>query len=199
MASQNSTQRYMKLAIAVIWCLLLLIITETARAEFPTPETPVRVYAPGAFNFEIIGQESDYEVTLQDGAVSLFEGPFMEYGVVGLLGHDYLAGAEFYELERGDWLVVWLEGGGLEAYQITEMRRFQAVGLDYPFQALADLETGSVLSEEEVFEVMYRRPGGLVLQTCIDGGWGLAFWVSELKAKIAMSADIMDARRWNMK
>ena len=171
----------MKIKFAVLWCVIFLAVVTPARAEIPAPETPVRVYAPGAFNFEIVGQESDYEVTLQNGAVSLFEGPFIDYGVVGLLGHDFLSGGEFYELERGDRLIMWLEGGGLEAYQITEIWRFQAVGLDYPFQALADLETGSVLSEEEVFEAMYRRPGGLVLQTCIDGGWGLAFWVGEKK------------------
>ena len=171
----------MKIKFAVLWCVIFLAVVTPARAEFPAPETPVRVYAPGAFNFEIIGQESDYEVTLQDGAVSLFEGPFVEYGVVGLLGHDFLAGGEFYELEPGDWLIVWLGDGSVEAYQLVEMRWFQAVGADYPFQELADLKTGEVMSEAEVFEAIYRQPGGLVLQTCIDGGWGLAFWVGEKK------------------
>lgn len=168
----------MKIKFAVLWCVIFLAVVTPARAEFPMPETPVRVYAPGVFNFPIVGQDQG-EVTGQADEVSLFEGPFLEYGVVGLLGHDYLAGSEFYELEQGDWLIVWLEGGGLEAYQIAEIRQFQAVGSVYPFQAFADLETGTVLSEEEVFEAMYRRPGGLVLQTCIDGGWGLAFWVGE--------------------
>jgi len=103
--------------------------------------------------------------------------------VIGLLAHNTLAGARFFDLKEG--AQVWLiEGDGRShAYRVSRRYEYQALQPNSPTSDFKDLATGEVLTAAEVFARHYMGPAHLTLQTCIarDGlsTWGRLFVIAE--------------------
>jgi hypothetical protein len=141
------------------------------------------IYAPGVFAFPITQQPEDQNlyVSVKRNLVTLFRAA-QNNGITGLLAHNFLAGAFFYNLELGQ--EVWLVEGNekSQVYQITGIEQFQKIerGADDVF---IDLQTKESLSVSEVFDRFYTGEPRLVLQTCLekdgDLNWGLTFFVGE--------------------
>lgn len=126
-------------------------------------------------SFGIASQNGDpMAVTIDPGLVTLYETAY-DTGVIGLLAHNYLAGEAFYQLDPGERLYL-----GRQAYQVREVIQYQTLS---PYEFL-DLATGELLTGEEAIQAVYldRKPGSLVLQTCLekygDPDWGVTFWVA---------------------
>ena len=123
---------------------------------------PAVLVGPG-FAMPIEVQTCDMCVTSDARAVSFFERPWRDEQAIGLLAHNYLAGQEFDDIERGDYLVLIYPGRRVVRYRVVEIRRYYGRGLD----------------EWAIYEDIYR-PGALTLQTCIGNQRGFLFIIAEL-------------------
>lgn len=105
-----------------------------------------------------------------------------QYGSLGLLAHNYLAGAAFFDIEVNNLITVVYGDGSRQVYQVQQITRYQAVESKNPYSDFIDLEDGSRLSASDLFYRVYGVDGRLVLQTCIeaegDDSWGRLFVIA---------------------
>jgi hypothetical protein len=98
-----------------------------------------------------------------------------EHGSIGLLAHNYLEGAKFYDLTPGMRVYLETSTGQTIEYQVTNIMRFQASNPDDYSKPFFD-EAGNRLTAWELFQHAYL-PGVLTFQTCISGEgtttWGV--------------------------
>ena len=106
-----------------------------------------------------------------------------EYGVIGLIAHNYLAGRYFFKLQLGDIVQVIYGDGSNRGYRISEIREYQALNPNSPFSDFVNLETDDVVSSMKLFKSVYTGEHHLTLQTCIQVGsedsWGRLFLIAE--------------------
>jgi hypothetical protein len=93
---------------------------------------------------------------------------------IGLLAHNYLAGAAFFALAPGDIIAVLSDDNSVEYYAVERQYLFERVSTNvYTF-----LDNGQTYTGAELLAAMYQ-PGGLTLQTCIarngNDTWGRLF------------------------
>lgn len=104
------------------------------------------------------------------------------FGVTGLLAHNHLAGAQFFNLDLDQEINIIYGDGAYRAYRITAQHRFQALDPNNPNSQFVDLETGATLSALEVFNQMYTSTDQVVFQTCIaqngNASWGRLFVIA---------------------
>lgn len=108
-----------------------------------------------------------------------------EAGNVGLLAHNYLAGADFTQLTSGQEVNLIYGDGRVESFVITKILRYQALD---PYSTSSDfrnLDTGISISAAELFGQVYRGDRHLTLQTCIaangNSSWGRLFIIAQPK------------------
>ena len=141
------------------------------------------VYSEKNFELQIIQQPSG-----QAGFVSTIEGVVTqfsmsnEYGITGLLAHNYLSGRNFFGLGMGDIVQLIYGDGDIKEYQIVEIQRYQALQPDSPNSQFLDLNNGEKLSATQLFKRVYMGNHHLTLQTCIQEGsedsWGRLFIIA---------------------
>ncbi len=106
-----------------------------------------------------------------------------KYGVTGILAHNYLAGASFFDLETGDMVQIIYGDGTIEKFEVTEKLEYQALSPDSASSSFKDLESGQTLSATQMFKEVYTGEEHLTLQTCIQVGsedsWGRLFIIAE--------------------
>lgn len=106
-----------------------------------------------------------------------------KYGSLGLLAHNYLLGAQFFDLQPGDLISVEYADGYTSRYIVEDVKRYQALSPYSPYSSFVDLDQEDVtLSAEQLFYQIYAQKGKLILQTCIeqDGidSWGRLFIIA---------------------
>lgn len=106
-----------------------------------------------------------------------------QYGTVGLLAHNYLAGASFATLPVGRELDLIYGDGSIRRFSIAGIRRFQAINPHDAASDLLDLDHGNArLSSTDAFYQIYGAGNRVVLQTCIvangDPFWGRVFVIA---------------------
>jgi hypothetical protein len=106
-----------------------------------------------------------------------------QYDSVGLLAHDFLAGASFNQLKLGQEVVLVYGDSSLKKYQISEVQRYQALSPTSPYSNFVDLNTNAKLSAEQLFLRTYGQgQSTLVFQTCIStdkiSSWGRLFIIA---------------------
>lgn len=106
-----------------------------------------------------------------------------QFGTVGILAHNFLAGISFFDLSAGEDVYVVYGDGSTAHYVITDIRQFQALQPNSPYSKFIDLETNTTYSSTDVFYEVYGNGGNLVLQTCIAANgidsWGRLFVIAE--------------------
>ncbi len=106
-----------------------------------------------------------------------------DYGTLGMLAHNHLAGEYFFELESGDLVYVIYGDGSYDQFEVSEIKQYQALSPYSAYSNFVDLEDDSYLSVEQLFYLIYQGDGELVLQTCIDNegidSWGRYFVIAE--------------------
>ena len=121
-------------------------------------------------------------VSPRPGVLTQFSLP-LKYEATGLLAHNYLAGASFGLLSRGQILYLVYGDGRAARFVIREIQEYRALDPQSETSTFEDLRSGSLFTAREMLERIYNRPGQLILQTCISRGnepaWGRIFILAE--------------------
>jgi hypothetical protein len=106
-----------------------------------------------------------------------------QFGSIGLLAHNNLAGASFSQLEKDQKIYLIYGDGQISTFVVTEILSYQALKPNSPSSKFMDLNTYGVLKASEVFSRVYERQGQAIFQTCISRGdelsWGRLFVIAE--------------------
>lgn len=142
---------------------------------------PMTVSAPDLFQYQVVQQPSTNPgyVSTQQGTVTEFQ-LASTGGTLGLLAHNYLAGASFSALEPGHRVIVTYSDGSRRTYAVDSIHAYQALSPFDPYSNYVDLDhPGPVLTSTQVFVAVYRRGDAVVFQTCIarngNSSWGRLF------------------------
>lgn len=140
-----------------------------------------RVYVDGILDWQVVQQPKDDTnyVSSDDDALTEFAS-VSQYGNIGLLAHNYLAGKSFLRLKVGQEISVWYSTGETEVFVVTEILRYQALDPKSPYSSFQNLkDDGQTLSSGQMFDRVYKGNHHLTFQTCIakDGmsSWGRLF------------------------
>jgi hypothetical protein len=140
-------------------------------------------YVPGVLALPVIQQPEDNSlfVASQDGFLTQYRDA-ANYGVTGLIAHNYLSGSYFARLENGMKVHIVYGDGSTKAYQVQTIRKFQKVTPSDLSSDLIDLGTGVQLSSSQVFKELYSGGDHVTFQTCLEKegkqSWGLLFVVA---------------------
>lgn len=148
------------------------------------------VYVDGLFALPVIQQPGALAgyVSEEDNTLTQFDWPRI-YGVVGLLAHNYLSGANFFQMSIGQKVVMIYGDGRVERYRVTAERRYRATEPFSVHSDFVDLDTDESLSAERLFNEIYKGARHVTFQTCIakDGNpsWGRLFIIAEPQTSFA--------------
>jgi len=146
----------------------------------------VGVYVEGKLALPVVQQpagQSGY-VSERDEVLTQFA-PASDYGVTGLLAHNFLSGAQFFALAAGDPVALVYGDGSIRRFQIIHALRYQALQPTNTYSDFIDLADpdGRRISSTEVFRRVYMEAGRIVFQTCIEANgnpsWGRLFVIGE--------------------
>ncbi len=148
-------------------------------------KTVVGVYIPGVFAVPVDQQPKGDAgfVTRKADQVTQF-GLAAQYGTVGILAHNDLAGAKFSNIRLNQYAVIVYGDGHEEYYVIREVQKYQALTPTSTFSDFVNLNGSSErLSAGQLFTRIYGPGNRLVFQTCIeangDASWGRMFIIAE--------------------
>lgn len=105
------------------------------------------------------------------------------YGAIGLLAHNYLSGALFFNLSVGQEVDIIYGSGAIKRYAITTLRHFQALRPTDPASNFVDVDnnSGTQISNSDLFYQIYTG-NRVVFQTCINAhgntSWGRLFVIA---------------------
>jgi hypothetical protein len=119
------------------------------------------------------------------GYVAREEGTVTQYfraelsGTIGLLAHNYLSGQLFFDLTKGQDLVIVFGDGKAAKYQVSEINDFERLTRSDMNSNFLELSTNQTSTATQVFERYYEKNHALTLQTCIArngvADWGVRF------------------------
>ena len=145
----------------------------------------VGVYEEMVMGLKVIQQPPNNPafVSPQKGIATDYLQVFQIHGNIGLLAHNYLSGALFFDLKMGDVVQLVYGDGDFEEYEVTQLFHYQALNPLSPTSDFLDLETNERLTAAALFQKMYGGPYHLVFQTCIErennDTWGRLFVIAE--------------------
>ena len=141
------------------------------------------VYINGLFASPVVQQpanDSSFVSTMPD-TLTQFSLP-SAYGNIGLLAHDFLAGAYFSQLSTGQVVQVIYGNGRIENFIVTQIEQYQATDPTSLYSKFIDLNSQQVLSSTELFKKVYTGPTHVTFQTCIEkngnSSWGRLFVIA---------------------
>jgi hypothetical protein len=144
------------------------------------------VYVPDTFALPVVQQPSG-----SPGYVSNYEGQLTQFsmaaqfGNLGLLAHNRLAGKSFSELGVGQEVRLIYGNGRVEYFVITEILQYQALDPTSMRSAFRDLVTDETITANQLFERVYTGKRHVTFQTCIEANgnlsWGRLFIVATPK------------------
>ncbi len=104
-------------------------------------------------------------------------------GSVGLLAHNFLAGAKFFSLKMGQPVYLVYGDGHTSMFTVKHILQYKALQPDSPYSQFIDLGSGRSMSAGAVFNAVYARQGAVVFQTCIaannNSSWGRLFIIAD--------------------
>ncbi len=145
----------------------------------------VGVYVPEVLALKVAQQPANNLAYVNEslGYATQF-GLAAQYGTIGLLAHNYLSGALFFNLSAGQEVDVIYGDGSMRSYTILILRRFQALSPRDPASNFVDLDdnSGAQISNADVFQQIYAEGDRVVFQTCINANgnpsWGRLFVIA---------------------
>jgi len=164
---------------------LLSLNSFAASVQNSNPNQITGIYVQDVMAFPIIQQPSGQAgyVSTQNSTVTQF-GLASDYGSIGLLAHNYLAGAQFFNIMNGSIISLVYGNGHVEYYKVTIVKQYQALSPNSVYSQFVNLVQPDVtLSSTDLFYQTYGLGDVLVLQTCIlannDSSWGRLFIIAE--------------------
>jgi len=139
------------------------------------------VYVEDVMAFPVVQQPYAAFVSDQPETVTQF-GMASSYGVIGLLAHNFLGGATFFDLEQGQSVNLIYGDGDIDTYWVTDILRYQATSPNSIYSGFVDLSTGKGTDAEGMFRKVYMGEDQVTFQTCIAkdgvGSWGRIFIIA---------------------
>lgn len=135
------------------------------------------VYVSDILALPVVQQppENSNYVSNRDGTATQFA-TASQYGNIGLLAHNYLAGSTFSKLAIGQEVRLLFDDGHSEYFVISEILRYKALDPSNPYGTFQDLtDPGEILSAGEIFNRVYAGKRHVTFQTCIAAN-GLSSW-----------------------
>lgn len=164
---------------------LLSLNSFAASVQNSNPYQITGIYVEDVMAFPIVQQPSGQAgyVSTQNGAVTQF-GLASNYGSIGLLAHNHLAGAQFFNITNGSIISLVYGNGRVEYYKVSIVKQYQALSPNSVYSQFVNLAQPDVtLSSSDLFYQTYGLGNVLVLQTCIlannDPSWGRLFIIAE--------------------
>lgn len=148
------------------------------------PEALRGIYVHGVMAYPIVQQPygNPAYVSSEANVVTQFS-IATEVGNIGLLAHNYLAGANFSQLKVGDIITLVYGDGRIENFYVEELLQYKATAPLSPYSNFIDVKTEEFLTAEGLFNKVYRGEYHVALQTCIekDGNlsWGRLFIIAK--------------------
>lgn len=144
----------------------------------------VGIYVPGVLALPV-GQQPQGDagfVTREPNKTTQFN-LASQYGTVGILAHNDLAGAQFSGISKNQYAIVVYGDGRLEYYVVRDIQKYQALTPTSTFSDFVNLANNNEhLSAGELFNRIYGGGKQLVFQTCIaaygDASWGRMFIIA---------------------
>jgi hypothetical protein len=140
------------------------------------------IHVEGLFAYPVVQQVYSAEVSELPATLTQFGWP-TSYGVTGVLAHNWLTGADFFQLRVGQKIHLVYGDGRTVTYWVNRLYRYQATTPESPYSQFIDLDTGKGTDAEGVFRKVYMGDGHVTFQTCIerDGelSWGRLFVIAE--------------------
>ncbi len=149
------------------------------------PDQLVGIYAPGKFEHPVVQQPDGQPVYVSTNPDQITQfGLPSQFGSVGLLAHNSLAGGDFFRLEIGSPVYLVYGDGSTRSYAVTSIRRYQALDPENPYSVFVDPHNPNrQLTSGDLFKIVYTQAKSVVLQTCIeedgDASWGRIFITAE--------------------
>ena len=142
------------------------------------------VYVPKLFAFPVLQQPAGDHGFVSPGKDSVTQFRLASrFGSTGLLAHNYLAGQEFFSLEKGTVLYLVYGDGRLLTFMVTDILHYQALEPASTASPFVRLQDDALLTASELFAEVYNRDGIVVLQTCLSRegnlSWGRLFVIAE--------------------
>ena len=144
------------------------------------------VYVPNVLAFPIVQQPAGNAgyVSFNDGEITQF-GMAAQFGNVGLLAHNDLAGRFFSQLAAGQEVRLVYGDGKVEYFVIQQILQYQALQPTSPYSSFLDLHNNDLLTAEQMFKRVYTVDRHVTFQTCIAGpgslSWGRLFVIATPK------------------
>ncbi|MEJ2759426.1 MAG: hypothetical protein P8046_13175 [Anaerolineales bacterium] len=142
------------------------------------------VYIDEDFALSVVQQPASQPgfISVEEETITEF-GLAQDYGSIGLLAHNYLAGKKFFQLGIGETIYLVYGDGDVERYTIVDIDTYQALSPNSPNSQFVNLEGDKEkLSAADLFYRIYDQDDALILQTCIekDGNesWGRWFIIA---------------------
>jgi hypothetical protein len=141
------------------------------------------VYVPDVLALPVVQQPDGhpYYVSNHEGEATQFA-MASQYGNIGLLAHNTLAGKFFSRISVGQEIHVVYGDGRVEDFVVTNVLRFQASEPQSVSSSFRNLDRSETLSAGEMFSRAYAGERHLVFQTCIDAhgntSWGRLFIIA---------------------
>ena len=152
--------------------------------ETGNPGVVTGIFSEDRFALDVIQQPAGqpaYVSTISD-VVTEFS-MASDYGTLGLMAHNYLAGENFFHLQPGDIIQIVYGDGDIQKYAIYDVQRYQALQPNSPRSQFVDLDTNEQLTATQLFKRVYMGGHRLTIQTCIQEGsvdsWGRLFLLAE--------------------
>lgn len=146
------------------------------------------VYVADAFALPVIQQPSGSPgyVSNYDGQLTQFS-MAAQFGNLGLLAHNHLAGKSFSQLAVGQEVRLIYGNGRVEYFVITEILQYQALQPNSMRSTFRDLATNETITANQLFERVYTGERHVTFQTCIEANgnlsWGRSFIVATPKTQ----------------
>ncbi len=105
-----------------------------------------------------------------------------QFGNIGLLAHNHLAGKSFSQLAIGDEVLMIYGDGRVEHFVVQEVLKYQALQPNSPYSSFRNLDKNETINAEQMFKRVYFGDYHVTFQTCIDAegnaSWGRLFVIA---------------------
>jgi len=138
------------------------------------------LYVPGIAALKVVQQPQGNlgYIDQHDGTATQFQSA-NDFGAVGLLAHNFLAGRNFFRIKPGQDMILVNGDGSIHHYHVSRIADYQRLSPTDIRSDFLELASNQQLSADQVFGKYYRNAHHLILQTCIDNDgdpdWGVRF------------------------
>ena len=138
------------------------------------------VYVENVLALPVVQQPSGKAISVsnKDGEATQF-GMASNFGNIGLLAHNNLAGQFFSQLKPGQEILLIYGDGRVEAFVVKNVLKFQALQPNDPYSTFKNIDKDETFTAGEMFNRVYMGNHHLTFLTCIaaDGksSWGRLF------------------------